>query len=101
MIPTETTFITLDLNKPTALVRKFFESWEIRYIAEHSFEEMWADANKTLQPGVRFNRLGNLWLERKGTIPLRGSHEALTGERHNVGRTLVDGEPKFEATDDH
>lgn len=86
---------TLDLNKPTELDASRFESWEIRYITEHTFEEMWDDACETLQPGCRYNRIGHLWLERKDMVPLPNSHQAITGERHNIGKTLIEGEPKF------
>ena len=91
-------FTLLNLAKPTRLNPAYFERWERTYIATHTFEEMWEDAEDTLQPGCGYNRFGRLWLERKDMVPLRGSHRARTGEETNPGRTLLEGEPKFSPT---
>lgn len=96
-IRNEDTLIQLNLSKPTRLNPALFERWEREYIAVHSFEEMWEDANETLQPGCRYNRLGHLWLERKDMQPLPGSHRAETGINTHAEQTLIEGEARFGA----
>jgi hypothetical protein len=87
---------TLGLSKPTRLDATLFDRWQREYIAAHTFEEMWDDANETLQPGIRYNRIGHLWLERRDMVPLPGSYRAQTGSDSHESKTLVEGEPKFE-----
>jgi hypothetical protein len=71
------------------LKAKQFEPWQRKRIEESTFDELWAEANPTGQPGVRYHNFCAVWLEKQGTVKL----SAVDTYPEDMGRILIEGVP--------